>query len=208
MYVSVVSIQSVYGTNCVEAIMYRLIVILLLTLFIQAIQLPTRSIQVVFIQPQNEEFTDAEQRKVLTDLNAALNYWNVNAPLYYTIVISSTYFLTTTEDILNETNRPVPVEDLAIFVVDNSNSGRYLLQNRFVGIASDTSIWTVTTANAETYAHELGHLLYRLGHHYDQEVDIMNLTPEIAWSYQILGCATAEDVGKPCRKYYLPIVLQ
>lgn len=178
--------------------------IILIVLFLIAPVQNTRHIQVVFIEPSGETFTQQEQQAALLNLSAALSYWHRHAPLPYTTIISSTYLITTSEDILNETNRPIHVEDLAVFIVDNSNSRAYLLQNRFVGLASDTTIWTVTSANAETYAHELGHMLYDLNHHYDQEVDIMNLVPEIAWTQDVLGCATSLDIGRPCKQIYIP----
>lgn len=194
--------------------MKRLIasILLILVFFIAPVhsqEIPHRDLQVVFIQPADEEFTQEEQNKALNDLRAAFAYWDRHAPLSYTVQISSTLFMTTTEDILNETNRPVHVDDLAIFIVDNSNSREYLLQNRFIGLASDTTIWTLTLANAETYAHEIGHMLYGLGHHYDSAVDIMNLVPEVAWQLDTLGCATRKDLvalASQCQQYYFPMI--
>lgn len=180
----------------------KLILILLLTFFL----LPSeRSIQVVFIEPQDETFTAQEQRKALRDLNAALNYWNEHAPLPTPIHIRESLFITTTEDILNETNRPIHVEDMAVFIIDNSNSSKYIHQY-YAGIANDTAMWTVTSVQAETYAHELGHMLYGLGHHYEDAHDIMGLTPELAWANNAVGCGTLADLQRPCIYLYLPLV--
>lgn len=186
-------------------------VLLFATLGISSAQENQTHIHIVYVEPAGEAFETAEQDYAYSAIADAVRYWNehTNAGL----VIADTQVITTGAGAYNsfEWSRPYfMTPDVTIFVLDNSLSGTPLFDN--AAAQSQTYykvIWAALRySNSAVFAHEFGHILYQLRHHYEAALDIMSLDPYPAYQRNMLGCATLAELGEPCKTVYLPIIIR
>lgn len=189
----------------------KFLIIAALLSFIPA-QTVDRRIALIFVEPSGESFTPEEQQQAIQNATDAAQYWMELSPITTTVQIISTQFITTTEDVLSDPNRAMQspavhfnADELPLIVIDNTESRRVLF-DMALGLASYASIYVVTSANADTYAHEMGHAFYNLPHQYQADYDIMSLYPPAAYQRHMIGCASLEVLGRPCGRIFLPII--
>lgn len=182
------------------------------TLPVNAAETINRSIDIIYVQPLGETFTEDEQQQAYQNVLASAAYWQDLSPITTTLSIASTQLITTEYDVLSDPGMVLQLDsvhvsyaNLPLVVIDNSNSGRYIYDNS-VGIASYAAIYVISSAGAATYAHEYGHAFYNLPHQYQSAYDIMGLDPYPAYQRHTIGCASLAVLGKPCTQIFIPIV--
>lgn len=172
-------------------------------------------LNVIFVEPVGEIFTDSEKQYALESIRNGYDFWDIPMPEVHTsdLQIASNPYAS----IITDWCTCVLVADISktIYVIDNSESKLLLFGNQggyaqnYFGIA----VLVLDAAPVELsarVAHELGHVYYNLPDFYltpgkcNQE-DIM-CYPQIPYQHKFKGCLTMELLGTPCYKVSLPLV--
>lgn len=190
--------------------MIRLLLALSLALACLPARASARAVHIIYVEPQGETLTAAEQGAARAGIQGAINYWQILAPEPVPLTIAGERTITATGDIYDsfEWSRAYFAEppDLTIFIIDGNHPlmRDYLAQSQTaLGL-----IWALRGSGddfAATIAHELGHVVYGLPHQY-VEAGIMGLDPTWAYQHQWIGCASLAALGAPCRVVWLPMV--
>lgn len=169
-------------------------------------------VRLVFVEPEGEKFTEEELAVASDEIGRAILWWNDLLP-EHTIYVADTQIITAPSDvyIYSADGRYIDMSNL--FIVDNSLSGRLILDHYLGAMTMLNQAWVVATAPylASTVAHELGHVVYQLPDWYldpskcISEIDIM-CADYVAFTSHFIGCRSLERLGRPCKNVYIPVV--
>jgi hypothetical protein len=168
-----------------------------------------RPIQIVFVEPQGETFTNEEKAEATRAVADAALFWQPYADLQ----IESAQTITTTADPYSDltwSNQYLTLNNsgLTVFVIDNSNSRLYM--DGAVGFSQDYygAVYAVLDsapgALPAIIAHEFGHAVWQLPDLPRGRNDIMSMPPTYAYHNGFIGCQSLNQVGGGCAKVWLP----
>lgn len=192
-----------------------------LSLQAQAAPREVHHVRVYFVQPEHETFTQEEQQSSIIGITHAYQYWQTNG---YTKTVEIE-----PKGILYPNASPystildqwygIPLVDndeiTTILVVDNQTTLSTVLgmegySQEYYNIIA---VVLYPFGRSQTYfesvvAHELGHILYHLPDLYYSTCanDIM-CYPYHPYKNGFVGCTSLASLGRPCAKYYIPLIM-
>ena len=187
------------------------IIILFLLFSIQPAQ--EQRIDIIFVSPPNEVFTDEEKKYTIESVQNAVSFWNKEYDIHTQDLTIDSNPYTVTMDQWCQCNIFTAEVSIRLFIIDNSES-KALLFNHYAGYAQNylqIGVLVLDSSPVELaaqIAHELGHIFYNLDDMYTihgmcNQIDIM-CYPQSAYSQRFIGCLTLAYIGAPCNTIHLP----
>lgn len=185
----------------------------------------SRSINIVYVQPIGEEYTDTEKSYTDQSVKDAFTFWSdlIPTPDIHErdqLNISSNPYNSLITEWCNCSFTKEITNTLTIFVIDNSVSKADLLGS--AGYPSEYFSFIVVILDASPIslaaqiAHEMGHIYFYLPDFYKtnpcQGIDIM-CYPQKAYERKFYGCLTKQFLadkgfGQACYRVNLPFITQ